>query len=141
MVGKNKKVSLLRKLIGTPYKLGSLDPKEGLDCLSFMLNFSDSVGQPLPKEFDGITDKTYPDLWRKDKREAAKRLIRFIASNLEEVDKHRSLPGDVLICNDGIIGINAGNGHIVTVIEDQGVKVLKLSDLKVKRAFRWVEQP
>jgi len=138
MVGKNEKMS---SLIGIPYKLGSFDPNEGLDCLSFIWTFFNDTGRKMPEEFEGLTCATYPELWKKDKIEAKRTFIRFLSSNLTEIDKHRSLPGDVLVCNDGVIGINAGNGHIVTVIEDQGVKVLKLSNLRVKRVFRWVQQP
>ena len=146
-MGQNKKMRLAeitKKYVGAPYKLGSFDPKEGLDCLSLVLNFTRDLSGEVPEEFDGVTIDDYPKLWKEEPIKAKKKFVGFLASTFKEIDRRRSLPGDIIVCTDNngkfVIGINAGNGQFLTVVENEGVRKLRISDFTLKRVYRCQRQ-
>ena len=125
---------LIQKYRGIPYKLGSIDPEEGLDCLSFIWSFYRDMGKVLPTFFMGVDKETYAKVWEEDREEAKRLFIAYLRANLEEVEAYKQ--GDILVVEQGekfIVGIYVQMGNILYADPRVGIVLLPLSSLRIDR--------
>lgn len=119
MVGKKAKITeILNKFVDKPYKYGEIDCFRIVDAVK---------GDKFDEPFQGYTRDTYSRLL--DEEEASKVLVRLIKSSLKKVE----IPdvGDVVIIEHiDLVGVYAGNNHVMTAISDKGIKVLPLEIFK-----------
>lgn len=135
---------ITKDLSSIPYKLGSWDKKQGLDCLSVMMLLLERMGikvEQLEKdyffEFKGkkITKHNYKDLDKKSMNEC---LIEFIKESANKVKDLRK--GDLAIIKSAghiFVGIYTGQGTYLTAFEKEGCKIIKLKDFNILEIYRW----
>ena len=117
----------LYDLINTPYKIGSLDPKEGLDCLTFIIHFYTHIlGMNL-----NIDIPRYSTDWYKDKP-ATYYLNAVKYCDLKKYKGQYIEPYSILCFSiEGRpishMGIYFGNNQVIHCVEDKGVTIHKLS--------------
>ena len=119
------------KMVDKPWML--CDTSKGFDCLNFLLFFYEDMGFVFPDQFEGVTRKTYAELWKSDNQRAKEIMKRFLFSVGDEINPHYMLRGDLLIFEGkefgSFPGIYLGNGN-VQITFDVGVQVLPLRFLR-----------
>ena len=131
-------VKLITPLMGKPWKLGSMDAEGGFDCLSFVLYIYQSLGMEIPKEFEGLTLKSYARRWA---GKADYQLFeRFLMSLGEPIPDWVKLPGDLLIIggDDGSVfpAIALLNGNAVAMDQRLGAMIFPLKAIKNVKSIR-----
>lgn len=119
--------------VGIPYKLGSLNPNEGLDCATFVLKFFEKYDNiPLGIEID-------EDAFEKYKRDS-KAYDKYIRQYLDLTKYPCALqPLDILVLKtESTVGehvaIYLGNNIIIHCSSKYGVQLHKLS-LNIKQVL------
>jgi len=88
-------------------------------------HFYESLGISFPRDFEGITEENYADLWKKDQGKAREIFARFLSTLGESIDPAFARRGDLMIFRGKKLptfpAIYLGNGIIRTVF-DQGVR-------------------
>jgi len=129
-------IEISQKLVGRKYKLGSMD------CFSLILEYMKLVGMEVPKEYNGLTRKTYKKLFEGDHKEAKKIMVQFMEDHFGKRSKYKYKTGDVLLLalqgskEMPFLAIAAGNGNIIAAAEKYGVRVTPIKYYKVRRAFQ-----
>lgn len=134
-------IELSSSVVGKPYILGSFDKEKGLDCLSLMINYVESLGVKVPENFMGVTKENYKSLWEKDKAKAKVFYLKWIRSFTKEVSESYMKPGDILIVKsrkDSSIGfgIYGGNRKIFSVFIGNGIDILTLDLFEIQKVYR-----
>jgi len=129
---KNKRPCLAvitSRLIGLEYELGKVD------CFSIIIVYLRAMKVKLPSEFEGLTLDTYAELFKKDPDNAIATMLNCLDSISQPVPPHKAQPGDILLLKLRSVGsrqqfispgINAGNGHVIVAMKNQGVVMVPL---------------
>lgn len=140
---------LTKKYNNVPYKLGSWDREEGLDCLSLFICVLEDMGfniDILKKKFvleyrgKKIDYKNY-STEIKTKPEMIFCLIEFVKKVGRKVDK--MVKGDVVIFEsdkETIVALYTGQGSFLTSFEVLGSRVVRPRDYKILEIYRWQQQ-
>jgi len=108
-------VKELNKIVDKPYKYGKLD------CLQLLRI---AYGDKLPKSYKGVSLYNYTEKFD-NPQEASKLLVEAIVDYCEQV-KHPRF-GDIIIVDKvDLIGLYAGNNHMLTAFIDKGIKVIPI---------------
>lgn len=133
---KMRKVSLhelTTDFVGKQYILGQMD------CFILIYQYLKKLNISLPNSFNGQTINSYPELYKKNKLEAKIVMIDFISSLLEEIKPQFSKAGDILLLKyrgNEFLGINLGNGMIMTAVPEFGVTISSRSLYQSLKAWR-----
>jgi len=134
---------ITQKYVGVPYCLGGKSVDDGLDCFSLLLYLAKENHIEIPDSFEGVPVDNYVSLWNNDRLKAKKTLIRFVQNLGKEIPVGKCFAGDLLILKfkgtgEMSIGMHAGKNLVLTVFIDEGVQLVTMDQLKIKRAYRWV---
>jgi cell wall-associated NlpC family hydrolase len=133
--------NITARFIGVPYKLGSMDRKEGLDCFSLVVNYLREIGYDIDNEttFKGFDFSNYGKAFE----EYPKILnvgLEWLSGFLEEVPPNGAVASDIIFAqlksNVPAFGIEAGNGYMITVTVEQGVTAINKKYYTIERVFR-----
>ena len=137
-------VEITSKYVGAPYKLGGWSVEEGFDCVSLIATIGEDIGLKMPKSFGDYDRSSYVEIWNKKPLEAKKLMLRFIASLGKEIESNFSSAWDLLVIMNRkdplsfIVGINAGNGLVLSAFTDIGVNLVSLKSAGIRKVYRWV---
>lgn len=120
---------IISKYINRPFKVGGTT-LNGLDCLGILGAISTDLELQFPKEFNGITEENYYELYMKDRKNAEETLVAFFDTVGNEVSVNEIVAGDWLIINQRgrllFPAMYVGNGNAVTSSIKEGVKVFSI---------------
>lgn len=126
---------ITKKYLGSPYKLGSWDPKEGMDCLSLVGSIALDVGYPVNFEdnFGGLTIDNYKN---HDEKKLNLILVDYIRNRLEETPLKEAQNGDLVILinpqtNEEFVGVLCGNAKFMTCSIERGIVIFPLKNTEV----------
>jgi cell wall-associated NlpC family hydrolase len=135
-------VKIISPLMRVPWKLGSFDPAQGFDCVSFPLYVYEKLGADLPHEFEGLTWETYAEAYQQ--KPDYPLFLRFLLSLGQKIDPNYRLPGDLLVMAGGDQGehitaaILLPNQKAVRVDPGLGVMIFPAQLIKDLRGVRRV---
>jgi len=119
------------KLVDKSYALG--DMSKGYDCLNYLVSFYSELGVEIPREFEGETLETYPQLWKTNPKKAQQIMAKLFDTFGEEISQDYMARGDLLIFEGKEFaifpGIYLGNDNVLIVFEE-GSHVLPLRFIK-----------
>ena len=126
----------------TSARVGKQDYELGqVDCFRLVMDYAKSFNdKELPVEFDGMTLETYGDWYSQDETRTVEIAIKYLDTYLHEVTPAKSIAGDVLVLRYGsciFFGIDGGNGKIITVFIEKGIRVISKRHFKIIKAFTW----
>lgn len=128
-----KLLNFTKKYIGKKYELGETD------CFAIVFKYLKKLNPSLPDQFDGTSWITYPILYKLEREEAYKKMIRFIEEFFVEKDVSEALPGDVLLAQlrsePKFLCVDAGNGTLLASCPKLGVNIVPKSYYKILRCF------
>ena len=129
--------AITRKYIGAPYKFGSWNIDEGLDCLSFMNLILEDQGYKIDYSFklNGIGIENYTDLENEDQKNAL--MKEYVLANTKKFPTKQGRPGDIVFCERNIIGILDANAKVLVCSLDMGVKLL--NSVKILGVYKWAK--
>ena len=115
--------------------------RDGFDCMGLITAYLRELEYDLPQSFQGITLENYTDFYLGDRQAAHAILLEFMDHYGEAVDVGSQIAGDLIVVkNDQDLlfpAIYAGNGNIMMVAQDVGVRVIALGKrrtiVKVRR--------
>lgn len=139
-VYKLRLAEISKEIVGAPYKLGGKSKEEGFDCLSMIFFFVDKWGISIPESFEGVTRDNYVEFWNKDQHEAREKLVKFLAYLGKKIKPDRVRSGDFVLCtarDQTLTGIYLGQGKILCIFDDAGVKIITTNIVKISRGYRW----
>jgi hypothetical protein len=113
-----------------------------VDCFHLVYDYLLELGAEIPSTYRGLSLETYYDLFISDPLRAQITMIEFFEEYLDEIYPQYHLAGDILLVSyedTKFVGIDAGNGKILTVAVEIGVNVSSLRFYKIERVFRWVK--
>jgi hypothetical protein len=122
------------------HRVGQRYTSGQIDCFHLVYDFLTESGAVLPSTFRGISLDDYFDFFKKDPLRAQMTMIDFFEEYLDEIETKSRVTGDILILSYEqaiFVGIDAGNGKVLTVAVELGVNVSPLTPYKIERAFRW----
>jgi len=103
------------KYLGGKYFLG--DASKGFDCLSLFLDYYRSLGYDFPKEWEGVNESNYADLWTHDNQKAIALFEKFFLSLGEPIDPAYFIRDDLLLFKAAELrlfpAIALGNGNML----------------------------
>lgn len=125
----------MSKFVDCPYALGDIN--KGYDCLSFIGYLYEAMGFKFPREYKGITEKNYADVWRSGG--GRKEFEEYLLSLGQSVKPGELRRGDMVVfrMTDGNTapGVYTGNGNVHIITEKGGrtipFKVLKRLDYEL----------
>lgn len=125
------------RLIGTPYELGVMD------CFMQIVEYLKAIEvAPDIDEYQGITLKTYKDLFLQDFQKAKSIMVQLMDEYFTSIEPKKAAPGDVALMklrgNSSLpfLGIIAGNAIVIITTEDEGVTTYPLQYYKILRAWK-----
>jgi len=137
-------VKVTSKYVGAPYKLGGWSVEEGFDCISLIVTIGEDIGLEMPKNFGGYDRSNYMKIWMEEPSKAKELMLEFVASLGREIKPNFSSAWDLLVIvnkkspTSFVVGINAGNGLILSAFTDIGVDLIPSKSVEIRRAYRWV---
>ena len=115
------------------YKLGQVD------CFKIVMEFiSNATGKVLPNEHRGMTLDTYGDWYLQDESNTFEIAVEYLNTHLNEIPVFKSVAGDILVLRYGtnrFFGIDGGNGKVITVFLDRGVRVVNKKHFETIKVF------
>lgn len=141
MTKKIRLASLTSEWVGTPYEEYCERPKEGCDCLSFILNMLESYGHTIPDEFEGLNRYNYMASWHANKDKTIEKLHRFLLSVTEEKELNRMRSGDIILVKNRKVDergfmMYAGNNKVIMVSIKFGVVTIPMREVKILKVYK-----
>lgn len=125
------------RIIGSPYRLGGCDHRDGFDCFSYWYYFYTQLGVLLPQEEvskDGYYNLgNYAQKFTDDPQGAKAAMLVLIRSLGESVEPCYMRPGDLCLLpnkQEMNTAIYVGSGHLLTCDVRSGVILLPKSSLE-----------
>jgi len=145
--------------MNTRYKLGSPLSKSPLaaesDCFGIVINYIYlTTGKLLPDVESGeiVNLNNYKDVYFKDKKIVLETLERYFLKHFLQIPILHRYSGDILwtyaknddeTMNDSIdnwaLGIDCGNGQMMTTSDKEGPIVIQLNLYNVKNVYRYLK--
>lgn len=138
-----KLIDYSRKIAGTPYCAGGIDPSVGLGCFTIVYDWIKVHIPNLPEEYHGYTLVNRRQLYDADPNSANEMMIRFFDEYLEFIKPSFAFVGDILwtsvIWKDAeyfASAIHAGNGYMLGATPQRGVILIPLRMYKILKAWK-----
>lgn len=139
--------SFITTQIGNGYKLGSARERcSDLDCLALLKRYLiDCHGIRLPVSYEGITLSNYASWYEKDNKKTLKKLVGFLDYFLVKNNTNKNMLGDIILFSSGdeesiAVGIDCGNGYILTVDKEGGAVITRSSNFVFKGGYKCQQQ-
>ena len=143
-------LQIAESFVGTPYKLGGVDRKEGLDCFSFILRYIEDNKIKIPSEWGGFTYDNFGEEYRsrylKDPEYLKNVMVDFVAEFTNEIEPDDAMPGDILLLEirgrsmRPFLAVLAGSGRVFASTETHGIVSINIRNYRILRAFRCHQQ-
>jgi len=137
----------IKKFDNIPYKQGSWDIKNGVDCVSMVSLFFKELGYDTDKIKKGTLKYKGKNLTTENyfkiipEKEHQTMLISFFDKFFKKKDSIINIKKcDIVIYNlfkSLAIGIYLGQGAAIFAVNDQGTKILKLKNNNIKKVYQW----
>jgi len=140
MVGASRLLSrFVYSQIGKKYELGSSDPKH-TDCFKMLEDYFSYYDIKFPEEYEGLTRNNYCDRYVDDPEGTMDKFQQFLSTFLTKEPNNKSLPGYIVVigCDDSsiAIGIDCGNGYIITVSNTNGCVVERKRNFEIGEVYK-----
>ncbi len=140
MVGGSRLLSrFVYSQIGKKYNIGSSDPNH-TDCFKMLEEYVSFHDIQFPEDYDGLSKDNYGEKYVEDPEGTMGKLLTFMSTFLTKEDEGKSLPGCVIIIkciNDRIaLGIDCGNGYVLTVSDTNGCVVERKTNFKIVEVYK-----
>ena len=139
-------LQIAQSYVGTPYKLGGVDRRGGLDCFSFIFRYLEDNKVKIPESWGGFSydnfGEEYKEKYLNDPERLKDVMVDFVSDFANEIPPKDAIPGDILLLKiigrdmRQFLGIMGGNGKAFSSTETHGVVSVNLRNYKILRAFR-----
>lgn len=131
------------ELVGTKYALGSSD---GMDCFKLCTEYLKIKGAKIPDDtmYKGHKIFDYKDMYQQSPLGTIKLAIEYLSHLTKEIKPGFEVAGDILVMHlkrgkskIPNLGIEAGNGFLITAINNNSIKVVSKKFFEIEKVLRW----